>query len=59
MPCRRIDLRSLNFKISHNTEVANCADISKPKNRLIILFIGFPPLIFCDVVYVQLNYDFQ
>ena len=46
MPCRRIDLRSLNFKISHNIEVANCADIGKPKNRLIILFIGFPPLFF-------------
>ncbi len=63
MHWRRIDLRSLNFKISHNIEVANSADISKPKNRLIMLCIGFPPFIFCNVgtgrLIIQLNPDFS
>ena len=56
---RRIDLRSLNFKISHSFEVANCADIWKPKNRLIILCIGFPLFIFCNVGSIPFNYDLK
>lgn len=55
--CRRIDLRSLNFKISHNTKVANGGDVWKPKNPLIILCIGFPPFIFLNVGSVLFNYD--